>query len=429
MLSSSNHTEHDVTLRHRNTTTVVSSTKTSQNPNSNKVVHSQSQDTLNVDTEEAEEKSPTTNIGESSDLRFSDLSSSKKNNSRGISIENSQKYQRLSSDSSDESYSTRTTTIGDFLESRSKPSFDKMTLHRQTSPRDNGATSNIEDNTKRKAMEYVNIFIEIAVRFLLLYGTSKIEQTDSFKRIIHPEEIWLYKNPMTKDYVRASTVLIWIIVAPLLLITINFCLCRKKKDFQQAISAVTLALAMTAFLTSLLKISVGRPRPDFFYRCFPDGIAGESFEQCKGDAKVVEEGRKSFPSGHASMSFAAFGFMSFYLASKLHVFNERGRGQSWRLCISLAPMFVALEIAVSRTCDYHHHWQDVLVGSIIGICVSYLCYRQYFPSIFSKNCHRAYSPRDSTAETKTDCFVNPTVTEPNENQPLIKVCERNSKWI
>lgn len=94
---------------------------------------------------------------------------------------------------------------------------------------------------------------------------------------------------------------------------------------------------------------------------------------------------------------------------------------------------IALLVAISRTCDYHHHWQDVVIGSIIGLSITYICYRQYYPSIFSSNCHRPYSKNNSNVSGK--CYVNVTeddnsnnYSSQNDKTPLMEE-EKDTKWI
>lgn len=106
-----------------------------------------------------------------------------------------------------------------------------------------------------------------------------------------------------------------------------------------------------------------------------------------------------------TVAFASFGFIAYYLSGKLHSFNRDGRGESWRVCIALAPLTLATLVAVSRTCDYHHHWQDVVVGSLIGMFVSYGVYRLYYPSIFMVNSHKPHSREImlKTSKEKWNC--------------------------
>jgi len=66
----------------------------------------------------------------------------------------------------------------------------------------------------------------------------------------------------------------------------------------------------------------------------------------------------------APAAFAGLGFSSMYLAAKLHVFDRRGR--LWKMTLVLVPLMGAYLIAISRICNYVHHWQDVLVGGALG---------------------------------------------------------------
>ncbi len=87
------------------------------------------------------------------------------------------------------------------------------------------------------------------------------------------------------------------------------------------------------------------------------------------------------------MSFCGFGFLFLFLAAQLKVFST-ARGQSIRLITSLLPLLMASLVAISRTCDYHHHWQDICVGSILGFVIVYVVYRQYFPSLTESTCDK-----------------------------------------
>ena len=64
------------------------------------------------------------------------------------------------------------------------------------------------------------------------------------------------------------------------------------------------------------------------------------------------------------------------------------------------------------------HWHDILVGSLLGLVMSYFAYRQYYPSLASVFSHHPYSPRIPDETVGAD-EVGPTlpITETNGYMP------------
>jgi len=168
------------------------------------------------------------------------------------------------------------------------------------------------------------------------------------------------------------------------------------KDFKAAVNVLlvpSLAIPLVALITNILKLTIGRPRPDFLHRCYGPGyrFMKDYRRKCIGQPHVVMSGRKSFPSGHSSLSFCALGFMALYVAGQLRTFASRGLNGGWKLILPLLPLLVATLIAISRTCNYRHHFTDVIAGGALGLFIVYIVYRQYYRSLSDPQCHLPYT--------------------------------------
>uniref|UniRef100_A0A7C9CJT7 Phosphatidic acid phosphatase type 2/haloperoxidase domain-containing protein n=1 Tax=Opuntia streptacantha TaxID=393608 RepID=A0A7C9CJT7_OPUST len=228
--------------------------------------------------------------------------------------------------------------------------------------------------------DWIILILLVAIEAVLIF-------IEPFHRFVGEGMMTDLMYPLKPNTVPAWAVPIIAILVPLVFFHVYYFKRRDVYDLHHAVLGVLYAVLITAVLTDAIKDGVGRPRPDFFWRCFPNGKA--AFDPitkdvlCNGDKSVVREGYKSFPSGHTSGSFAGMVFLAWYLAGKIRVFDCRGHVA--KLCIVLLPILLAALVGVSRVDDYWHHWQDVFGGAIIGTFVASLCYLQFFPLPHDEN--------------------------------------------
>ncbi|KAL8293650.1 hypothetical protein RQP46_000351 [Phenoliferia psychrophenolica] len=142
------------------------------------------------------------------------------------------------------------------------------------------------------------------------------------------------------------------------------------------------ALAITTSLTEVIKVSVGRPRPDLIDRCQPATSAMNAIPYGLATSAICSGNLKSK---------IRLGFLSFYLAGKMHLFDSKGHAIKAWICV--IPLMAATLVAISRTMDYRHHATDVLIGGILGLLIAYFTYSLYYPPLGSHKAHLPYSPR------------------------------------
>jgi diacylglycerol diphosphate phosphatase/phosphatidate phosphatase len=160
----------------------------------------------------------------------------------------------------------------------------------------------------------------------------------------------------------------------------------------------------------------------------------QTIDICKQtDNYILQDGFKSFPSGHSSgtsayldcealrlqnaVSFAGLFYLSLYLAAKLHVLDAKG--EVWRTFIVMVPTLGAALITGTRIMDARHHPFDVISGALLGILVSWASYRQYFPPVSETwRKGRAYPIRAWGRGPAPPPSDNPAIMIDEDVQPL-----------
>ncbi|KAL7628271.1 hypothetical protein AAE478_002470 [Parahypoxylon ruwenzoriense] len=240
---------------------------------------------------------------------------------------------------------------------------------------------------------------------------------------------------------------------------------RKLWELHTGWLGLALSLVGAWIITQGMKNLFGKPRPDLLSRCRPDianvakyiigfqtpaddGSLNGPYngqlvraEICKNpDHEMLDDGFRSYPSGHASSAAAGLIYLSFFLASKFAItlpfvpqdtqsndtstvtaFPSRLRHNNldtsyeavrhnqdidgidpatakqigvhnstvlsvrrqaaapplYLLFITVLPFFTSIFIASSRWFDFRHHGFDILFGFIIGTITAWFAFRYY----------------------------------------------------
>ncbi|KAF9962486.1 hypothetical protein BGZ72_004855 [Mortierella alpina] len=236
---------------------------------------------------------------------------------------------------------------------------------------------------------------------------SYIDTLEPFHRQFSVTDTTIQHPFAKKETVPVWMALVLAFILPAVIIGVIALLKRRSyTDFHNGVLGLFLTQALVLIVTDSIKIAVGRPRPDFLDRCLnlydnqaagaPLALLADPINMLSNSTictrtHLLKDGFKSFPSGHSSFSFGGLGYLSMFLAGKLHLFDERGH--IYKSVVVLAPLIVAALVATSRVDDYRHHWQDVTVGAFIGASFAIFSYRQYYPSLASSKSDCPFAPR------------------------------------
>lgn len=200
-------------------------------------------------------------------------------------------------------------------------------------------------------------------------------------------------EPYDSETVSDVVLVVLAVWVPLLLQTalVRFTL-RNPKGLHNTMCTYLVAFGLTFLATSSVKVYVGYLRPLFYDWCEPTS----DFSSCTGDDS---DARKSFPSGHASVSFCGLSLLSWYLErsfglSSIKHWSVEEDGtimlrykatkvpQLYRLfsVLCLLPYALAIFIATSRIVDNEHFPADVVGGSVLGVACAHVAHQLWFPS-------------------------------------------------
>lgn len=159
-----------------------------------------------------------------------------------------------------------------------------------------------------------------------------------------------------------------------------------KHDAHHFALALLAATSVTLLCTSVAKRYVGFYRPSYYSLVSEVGLSD----------KREHEGRQSYPSGHASLSFSSMLTVSLYCFGKTQAIAV-GPGRLIAVLGCLSFVALAGFVACSRLVDYRHHPADINAGAGMGSAFALVFYHMYFPPVWQPYSH---APRGSVAASR-----------------------------
>ncbi len=166
------------------------------------------------------------------------------------------------------------------------------------------------------------------------------------------------------------------------------------QQFHEVLVGYAEAQALTAGATEFSKTFVGRLRPDFQDRAArhhcntgppPAGFDCTPYEGRPLDSdperakRLLEDGRKSFWSGHSSLAISTFMYATLVTGGRwVWGANATRVSRSLGLVAQMSFLGAATFIAGSRLEDGRHHVTDVLVGTAVGLGLANFAYWRRF---------------------------------------------------
>ncbi|KAF2154563.1 PAP2-domain-containing protein [Myriangium duriaei CBS 260.36] len=253
---------------------------------------------------------------------------------------------------------------------------------------------------------------------------------------------------------------------------------RKIWEINAGLMGLALSYVLALLLTQMVKNLFGRPRPDLLARCMPDlsriaahTVGGDGKDVAMSwvmvdvgictntDKSVLDDGFRSFFSGHSSSAWSGLLYLSLWLAAKLNVtlpyvqpytahdlevaankdhetlpvYQDESENDSqthslvnlnpvetyrqsgaavpiYGLIISILPILLAIYIVSTRYQEFKHSGVDITVGSLVGSGFAILAFRSYHSSL-TRGCAWTWAPRPAdhafAVTTSTGAKVGP----------------------